>query len=158
MESCHPVNIYLITTFTHAKIVFGVTLFMLLCLTACNSDSRQRTSTTSDSDIDAARNFIQAALVGDFEKAKNFMVNDSMNHEDMNAIERLNERLTPEEKQKYQEASIRIHQNRKLNDSTSIIYYSNSFRNKTDSLKVIKAEGKWLVDFKYIFHKKDSLP
>jgi len=133
-------------------------LFLLLCLTACNSDDRQSTSTTSDSDIDAARNFIQAALVGDFEKAKNFMVNDSLNHEDLNAIQRLNERLTKVEKEKYQEASIRIHQNRKLNDSTSIIYYSNSYKNKTDSLKVIRANGEWLVDFKYIFHKTDSLP
>ena len=65
---------------------------------------------------------------------------------------------TKEEKEKHQEASIRIHQNRKLNDSTSIIYYSNSYKNIQDSLKVIKANGEWLVDFKYIFHKTDSLP
>ena len=132
--------------------------FLLLGLLACNNDDRQTASGTSDSDINAARYFIQAALVGDFEKAKTFMVNDSLNHEDLNAIERLNERLTKEEKEKYQEASIRIHQNRKLNDSTSMIYYSNSYRNETDSLKVIKANGKWLVDFKYFFHKTDSLP
>jgi len=86
------------------------------------------------------------------------MVNDSLNHEDLNAIERLNEKMTKEEKEKYQEASIRIHQNRKLNDSTSMIYYSNSYRNVTDSLKVIKMAGQWLVDFKYFFHKSDSLP
>ena len=132
--------------------------FLLLCLTACNNDDRQSTSTGSDSDIDAARNFIQAALVGDFERAKNFMVNDSLNHEDLNAIQRLNERLTKEEKEKYQGASIRIHQDRKVNDSTSVVYYSNSFRNKIDSLKVIKKNGEWLVDFKFMFHKTDSLP
>ncbi len=86
------------------------------------------------------------------------MVNDSLNHEDLNAIERLNEKLTQEEKEKYKEASIRIFQNRALNDSTSMIYYSNSYRNQKDSLKVIKANGKWLVDFKYFFHKTDSLP
>lgn len=133
--------------------------FLLLCLTACNNDDRQSTSTGSDSDIDAARNFIQAALVGDFERAKTFMVNDSLNHEDLNAIQRLNERLTKEEKEKYQGASIRIHQDRKINDSTSVIHYSNSFRNKKDSLKVIKINGEWLVDFKFMFHKTtDSLP
>ena len=139
------------------KIIFCLS-FLVLGLLACNNDDRGPASGTSDSDIDAARNFIQAALVGDFKKAKNFMVNDSLNHEDLNAIERLNEKLTKEEKEKYQEASIRIHQNRKLNDSTSMIYYSNSYRNQTDSLKVIKADGKWLVDFKYFFHKTDSLP
>lgn len=139
------------------KIIFCLT-FLALGLFACNNDDRSTTSGSSDNDIDAARNFIQAALVGDFKKAKTFMVNDSVNHEDLNAIERLNEKLTKEEKEKYQAASIRIHQNRKLNDSTSMIYYSNSFRNQTDSLKVIKADGKWLVDFKYFFRKTDSLP
>ena len=138
--------------------IFYCCSFLFLCLAACNIDDRQSNTVTSDSDIDAARNFIQAALVGDFEKAKRFMVNDSLNNEDLNAIERLNERWPEEEKEKHQEASIRIHQNRKLNDSTSIIYYSNSYKNIQDSLKVIKANGEWLVDFKYIFHKTDSLP
>ncbi len=140
------------------KKIFYCCSFVLLCLSACNSGDRQSTSTTSDNAVDAARNFIQAALVGDFERAKIFMVNDSLNHEDLNAIQRLNERLTREEKEKYQEASIRIHQDRKLNDSTRIIYYSNSFRNITDSLKVIHVKDAWLVDFKYMFHKTDSLP
>ncbi|MEP7372100.1 MAG: hypothetical protein ABI675_01850 [Chitinophagaceae bacterium] len=132
--------------------------FLVFGLLACNSNDREAASGTSDSDIDAARNFIKAALVGDFQTAKTFMISDSLNLEDLNAIERLNERLTKEEKEKYQEASIRIHQNRKVNDSTSVIYYSNSYRNKTDSLKVVKDKGQWLVDFKYIFHKTDSLP
>ena len=140
------------------KTIFYGSLFLLISLVACNEDDRQSNSTSSDNAIDAARNFIQAALVGDFDKAKIFMVNDSLNHEDLNAIQRLNERLSPEEKTKYQEASIRIHQDRKLNDSTRIIYYSNSFRNKKDSLKVIQLQGQWLVDFKYMFHKTDSLP
>ena len=139
------------------KKIFYCSSLLLVSLIACNSDDRQSTSTTSDNAVDAARNFIQAALVGDFERAKKFMVNDSLNHEDLNAIQRLNERLSKDEKDKYQEASIRIHQDRKLNDSTRIIYYSNSFRNKQDSLKVIKTNNEWLVDFKFMFHKTDSL-
>jgi len=139
------------------KKLFYCSSLLLVSLIACNSDDRQSNSTTSDSAVDAARNFIQAALVGDFERATNFMVNDSLNHEDLNAIQRLNERLSKEEKEKYQEASIRIHQDRKLNDSTRIIYYSNSFKNKQDSLKVIKTNNEWLVDFKFMFHKTDSL-
>ena len=132
-------------------------LLLLSCgLIACGSD-RQSNSNSSDNDIDAARNFIQAALVGDFDRAKVFMVKDSVNNENINAIERLNERQGKEEKEKYQTASIRIHQNRNVNDSTSIIYYSNSYKNKIDSLKVIRVGGKWLVDFKYIFHT-DTLP
>ena len=78
------------------KKIFYCSSLLLVNLFACNSDDRQSTSTTSDSAVDAARNFIQAALVGDFERAKKFMVNDSLNHEDLNAIQRLNERLSKE--------------------------------------------------------------
>lgn len=86
------------------------------------------------------------------------MVDDSLNREDLNAIVRLNERLTPEEKDQYKTASIRIHETRNINDSASVIYYSNSYRNKKDSLKVVKINNEWKVDFKYIFkHKTDSL-
>ena len=133
-------------------------LLLISCgLIACGGSDRRGNSGSSDNDIDAARNFIQAALVGDFDRAKVYMINDSLNNEHINAIERLNERHSKEEKEKYQAASIRIHENRAVNDSTSIIYYSNSFKNKVDSLKVIKIGGKWLVDFKYIFHT-DTLP
>ena len=133
-------------------------LMLLYGLIACNDSGRETNSNSSDNDIDAARNFIQAALVGDFERAKIFMVNDSLNNVQFDAIQRLNERQEKGEKEKYQTASIRIHQDRNINDSTSIIYYSNSYKNKIDSLKVIKTGGKWLVDFKYIFNKIDSLP
>ena len=133
-------------------------LLLLSCgLAACGGSDRQGNSNSSDSDIDAARNFIQAALVGDFDRAKVFMVDDSINNEQINTIQRLNERQAKEEKEKYQTASIRIHQNRNVNDSTSVIYYSNSYKNKIDSLKVVRVAGKWLVDFKYIFHT-DTLP
>lgn len=140
------------------KKIFYPLLISLPVFFACTDGDRQATSSSSDSDIDAARNFIQAALVGDFEKAKTFMLNDSLSLQDLNAIARLNERLSKEEKEKYQTASIRIHNDRKINDSTSIIYYSNSYKNKVDSLKVVKNNGAWMVDFKYIFHKTDSLP
>ena len=98
-------------------------ILLLSCgLVACGGSDRQSSSASSDNDIDAARNFIQAALVGDYDRAKMFMVNDSLNNENINAIERLNERQEKAEKEKYQAASIRIHQVRNVNDSTSIIH------------------------------------
>ena len=133
-------------------------LLILLIIVACNDGNRQTTSTTADSDVDAARSFIQAALVGDFDRAKTFMVKDSLSLETLNTIQRWNERQSKEEKEKYQVATPRIHDTRKVNDSTSIISYSNSYKNKVDSLKVIKTGGKWLVDFKFILNKPDSLP
>ena len=83
------------------KKIFYPLLVLLSGFYACNDEDRQAASATSDSDIDAARNFIQAALVGDFEKAKTYMLNDSLSLQDLNAIARLNERLSKEEKEKY---------------------------------------------------------
>ena len=132
---------------------------LLLVLVACKENDRTA-ATEPENDVDAARTFIRAALDGDYKKARTFLVNDSLNNEDFNAAERLyNERATPEDKTKYKEASIIIHETKKLDDSTSVVYYSNSYRNQKDSLKLVKDDGKWLVDFKYIFkHKTDSLP
>lgn len=131
--------------------------FLLFFALGCGNNDRK--SPTSENDIDAARNFVRAALDGDYDKAKTFMLQDSINLEDLNTVIRLNERLSPEEKSKYRESTIRIHQTRRLNDSASVIIYSNSFRNQQDSLLVINEKGRWMVDFKYIFqHKTDSLP
>ena len=135
-----------------------VFFFLLLSLAACGDGERQTESRKSSNEIDAARNFIQAALVGDFDRARLFMINDSLNTEGLNAIERLNERLSKVEREQYQVASIRIHENRRLNDSVHIISYSNSYKNRVDSLRVVKSKGDWLVDFKFIFSKEDSLP
>jgi hypothetical protein len=132
--------------------------FFLSFLTGCKETDRTTTG-DPENDIDAARDFIRAALDGDYDKARTYLVNDSLNYEDLNASERLyKERMTPEEKAKYKSASIRIYEKRELDSITSIVYFSNTYRNQRDSLKVIKTGDKWLVDFKYIFkHKPDSL-
>ena len=134
-------------------------LTLTVFLFACKDTDRSRTR-EAENDIDAARNFIRAALDGDYAKARTYLLDDSINQQDMDVSERLyKERMSAGEKAKYRGASIHIHETNKINDSTSIIYYSNTYRNQKDSLKVIRMDGKWLVDFKYIFkHKPDSLP
>lgn len=122
----------------------------LIGLAACKNAEEVK----SENAIDAARNFIQSALNGDFEKAATFMVDDSLNRQDLHLLERLSKNLTKEEKDKYKEATIRIHETRNLNDSTTIIHFSNTYKNKKDSLKVVNLNGQWLVDFKYIFKQE----
>jgi len=130
----------------------------LICLLALGS-CKDAGEVKSENAIDAARNFIQSALNGDFEKAATFMVDDSLNKQDLHLMERMSKNLAKEDRDKYREASIRIYETRQLNDSSSVIYYSNSYKNKKDSLKVVSLDGKWLVDFKYIFKQGvDSLP
>jgi hypothetical protein len=38
-----------------------------------------------------------------------------------------------------------------VNDSTSIINYSNTYMNKPMEIKLVRENKKWVVDFKYTF-------
>jgi hypothetical protein len=64
--------------------------------------------------------------------------------------------MNADDKRGYREASINMHDVRQVNDSTTIVNYSNSFMKKNDSLRVVRSDGQWLVDFKYSFPKSDS--
>ena len=130
-------------------------IIFLSFLFACKDKERQ--AGKSENDIDAARNFIQSALYGDYTKARSYMLPDSVNEQRMNAIERVN--LPPEEKKGLAGASIRILKvTNVVMDSVTVVIFSNSFKNNPDTLKVVKLNGQWLVDFKYLYdHDMDTL-
>jgi type IV secretory pathway component VirB8 len=106
---------------------------------------------TSENDVDAARNFIRSSLDNDFEKARSYMLPDSVNNEYLDATMRNRARLPKTDNQKYKESSIRIYDIRKVNDSISVVSYSNSYKNSKDSVKVIRNNDNWMVDLKYSF-------
>lgn len=119
----------------------------VIFLVSCNAGPE---SNTAENDIDAARSFVQAALRGRYDRAADYMLHDSLNDERLDAVSRM--QLSSDEKQGLWDASINIHNRKLINDSTSIIVYSNSFhKDNRDTLKVVKKDGKWLVDFKYLF-------
>lgn len=119
----------------------------IVCLAGCKGGSEQN---VAENDLDAARGFVQAALKGKYDRAADFMLHDSLNDERLDAVSRME--LSSDEKQGLWDASINIHSRKLINDSTSIIVYSNSFHKENqDTLKVVKKDGKWLVDFKYLF-------
>jgi hypothetical protein len=127
-------------------------LFLLLLLAAC-SDNRTE-PVASDSDVDAARNFIRASLDNDFDQAATYMVSDSTNAGYLDAVKRNRRQLTKDENFSYRESSIRIHDTRRVDDSTSIVSYSNSYKNQKDSLKVVREDNRWRVDLKFSFAKR----
>lgn len=132
-----------------------ITAFILLStLIACQNKPAQP---TSENDLDAARNFIQAALSNDFKKAGQFMVDDSLNRNYLEVTARSFDHLDNDTKDKYRGASIRIHQPvTYLNDSTTIVIYSNSYKNDLDTLRVCRKNGNWLVDLKYLFEHEST--
>ncbi len=127
-------------------------LWILCCISLLTACGDNRSTSGSENDLDAARNFIQAALSNDFKKAAQFMLDDSINRNYLEVAARSFEHLDADTREKYRGASIRIHQPvTYLNDSTTIIIYSNSYKNDLDTLRVCRRGEDWLVDLKYLF-------
>lgn len=131
-------------------------LFILLCI-ACNNEDRAEEK-HSDNDMDAARNFLEAALKGNYKEASAYMLQDSTNSGYLDVTERNYKGISPEEKKNLKEASLRFYDPLLQNDSTTIIVFSNSYKNDKDTLRIVKKNGQWLVDLKYLFeHDNDTL-
>lgn len=110
--------------------------------------------------MDAAATFLRAALDGDYTTVRAFSVNDSTNKQLLDISEwKYNKELTAEEKKEYKKASIRfLKDTHEVNDSVTIIHYSNSYKNKPDSLKVIRSNDNWIIDLNFTFQTKDTIP
>ncbi len=135
-----------------SNLFFGF-LFLLFLWSCGNAETDRSDSTqTTESDVDAARNFIRTALDGRYDKLGSMVLPDSAN---LALIEvthmAYQSRMSPADKQGYRDASINIHNVQTLNDSTTIVNYSNSYKKEKNDLKVVRQNGAWLVDFKYSF-------
>ncbi len=130
---------------------------LLVLMTACGNQE-EKAPATSDNHVDAVRNFVRAALDGKFKEARMYMISDSVNNNYMDVAERSYDHMSQEIKDGYRASSIQFPSPMiSINDSTSIVIYSNSYKNNPDTLKVIKTGDKWLVDFKYLYlHDSDT--
>jgi hypothetical protein len=135
--------------------------FLLLFLAACNDADKKTDETPKpENEMDAAAKFLRAALDGDYRKAKTFLVKDSTNQQMIDIYEwNYNNRMTPEDKKEYKKASIRfLKETHAVNDSVTIVHFSNSYKDKNDSLKVIRTNGQWFIDLNFTFQNNDSIP
>jgi len=133
----------------------AIVFFFLFLMAACNNSEEAKTK--SDNDMDAARNFLDAALKGDYKDASAYMLKDSANLEYLNVTARGYQRLSPDERSRLKAASLRFFDTRQVNDSTTITIFANSYKNDKDTLRIIRANGRWLVDLKYLFeHDTDT--
>lgn len=139
-----------------------LTILLLACLSlflisSCKGKDK-RSASQSENNIDAARNFIRAALDGKFDEARTYMLTDSVNTNYMDLVERSFQNNNQPIKDGYRAASIKIlNVMEVVKDSQTIVIYSNSFMNNPDTLKVLNINGQWLVDFKYLYqHDADT--
>ena len=139
------------------KLLLPVFLLLQCFFYACTNDDRKETG-QSENDIDAARNFIRAALDGKFDEARTFLLEDSSNIHYIDAAERNYQKADITTKDGYRASSINIHEVNKVNDSATIVIYSNSFMKNHDTLRVRKDKGQWMVDLAYLYeHGSDTL-
>lgn len=122
-------------------------ILVVILLASCTGNNYLPATTA----LEGGREFIDACLKGDFDKAAFYMINDGVNAEDLLKIKRDYNLKSSDEKYNYGSASIIINADEMINDSTHIINYKNSYDKIARKVKVIKRNDKWLVDFKYTF-------
>lgn len=135
--------------FVPMKYVTALIAISTLFLAACSGDDRFRKAEDAE---EAGREFIRASLDGDMKKAQFFLLKDSVNTMlfDKWKADSYN-KLNPEERMSFKQANILPLKIEKRNDSTVNYTYSNTYKNKdTTTVKIVKVNGEWLVDFKDI--------
>ncbi len=126
------------------KLFLAAALFIVY--TACNSKKEERPTTA----LDTGRAFIRASLDGDFRTAEQYLLKDSQNIDLFESYKTFYSRLSNEKKSNYKSASYDINKYLDVDDSTTIINYSNSYMKKPMEIKLVRRNGAWSVDFKYI--------
>ena len=131
-------------------------LIAILCIVVLHSCNERKVPNT---DIDVARAFIIDILQNNFTEAEKFVLKEDTSNpkEDANKqyfdlFKKDYESKSKEELENYSNADIIINEISAVNDSVSIVNYSNSFRrDKSSKVKMVRKNGRWLVDLKYTF-------
>jgi len=126
------------------RIVFSLIITILV---SCTSE----TKTTAVTALDTGRDFIRASLNGEFDNAEKLILKDDQNVQLFQSYKSYYGRLPAEKKQQYRNASYEINKYLDVDDSTTIINYSNSYMNKPMDIKLVRKDKHWLVDFKYTY-------
>jgi hypothetical protein len=125
-------------------------LIITIVLFSCGDNAKKDPVT----DTDVATTFIRAVLDDDFKTAGKYLLNDDTNRQYFETFQRNYQAKGAAELEKYKSADIIINTIEPVND-TSIVNYSNSYQKNTQTkLKLVRSNGKWLVDLKYTFEKR----
>jgi hypothetical protein len=123
----------------------------MLLLAACNNIHSFK---KAEDPQDAGREFIRAALDGDYDRARFYLYADSTNQTLLDMWKNRYDHMPHEERQKYQDADILPINIQTVNDSVTSYTYANSFKHDTTTIRVVRINGDWLVDLKEILNHK----
>ncbi|NDE09714.1 MAG: DUF4878 domain-containing protein [Chitinophagia bacterium] len=129
------------------KFTLLLSLICCLAISSCNTEKK-----SPNTDIEVAREFIKNILESNFKDAETFVLKEETNQQFFELFKKEFESKTKSELESFKNADIIINEISPLNDSVSIINYSNSFKkDKTNKLKMVRINGQWMVDLKYTF-------
>lgn len=115
---------------------------------SCNNKSKKEPVT----DLDVANTFVRNLLDNDFKEAEKYLLKDDTN---IQIFERFRKQYSEKDKailEKYKQADIIVNETSYVTDSVFIFNYSNSYSQADKTiLKLVRIDGKWLVDLKYTF-------
>lgn len=123
-------------------------------LAACDNNKPADKPMTA---TDTGRDFIRATLDGDFKTADALLLDDEHNRELFASYKSFYAHMPEDKKQAYKKASYNINTFTDVNDSVSLINYSNSYMNQPMNIKLVKKNNEWKVDFKYTSEATDSV-
>lgn len=129
------------------KLTFLLSLIFCLAISSCNNEKK-----STNTDIEVARVFIKDILESNFKDAETFVLKEETNKQFFELFKKEFESKSKSELESFKNADIIINEISPINDSVSIINYSNSFKkDKSNKLKMVRINGQWMVDLKYTF-------
>ena len=129
------------------KLTFLLSLIFCLAISSCNNEKK-----SINTDIEVARVFIKDILESNFKDAETFVLKEETNQQFFELFKKEFESKSKSELESFKNADIIINEISPINDSVSIINYSNSFKkDKSNKLKMVRINGQWMVDLKYTF-------
>lgn len=123
---------------------------LTLAIAGCSNVNYQKPADP----LEAGRDFIRATLDANFSVADKYPLHDSLNSHLYERYKDWFSKLPSEEKSEYKHATININKVDKVNDSTTIIDFSNTYKKEPLEIKMIKTRNQWWVDFQYTFAGK----
>ena len=114
-------------------------------LLSCNNQQYQ----PAEDALDAAREFKNACLKGDFKQAKFYLKSNEENNVALDQIIKQYQTKDREQKREFKDASLRVISSKEINSISSQIILSNSFDKRIDTFFAVKESNFWLVDLKH---------
>ncbi len=119
--------------------------FCIPILFACSS-GKQQDYTKAEDALDAGREYIQSCLQGDFSKAAFYVVPNDQNKNILEQLEKVYREKDKEGRQQFRLASINIIEVAEIDQTHTMIRFSNSFEKRIDTVEVFKKNDTWLVN------------